>query len=238
MMFTDRTELLIGNNNLEKIINSKIAVIGLGGVGSYAVEAIARSGCRNIIIADCDVVDETNINRQLIATRSVIGMKKTDVVLRRICDINPDADVRVFSDFVTEQNICTILNDPEIRVIDAIDTMDSKIALLEYLYRNDYKFISSMGAGGRINPEKVKIADISKTEYCPLAKKIRQELRARDIFKGIKTVYSSEQPILNPGSGVRNNNTGKSPIGSMPYIPAIFGLYCAADILSNIITNK
>ena len=209
-----RTKLLLGED-IEKIKKTKICICGIGGVGSFSLEALARAGVGNIIIVDKDIVDITNINRQLIATVDNVGKPKTDIALKRIKDINPNINVVSIQEYIDEINICKYVTDDCDYVIDAIDSIESKIAL---------KIISCMGMGNRLEPLKIKVEDIYKTEMCPLAKIIRKRLKQENI-DNLKVVYSTEQPI----------KTNSKTLGSISYVPAVAGLVMASEVVKDII---
>lgn len=222
----DRTYKLIGVNNVEKLKNSTVAVFGLGGVGSYVLEALARCGIQNIIIIDKDIVDITNINRQLIATHSTIGKAKVEVSKERILDINPNANVVSINAFVSKDNIVQMLGGKHIDyIIDAIDTVSSKLSIIEYSYNNNIKIISCMGTGNKIDASKFEITDINKTSVCPLAKVIRKELRKLNIPK-LKVLYSKEEPI---------KSTSSTP-ASISFVPSVAGLLIAGEVIRDLIS--
>ena len=222
----DRTYKLIGVNNVEKLKNSTVAVFGLGGVGSYVLEALARCGIQNIIIIDKDIVDITNINRQLIATHSTIGKDKVEVSKERILDINPNANVVSINAFVSKDNIVQMLGGKHIDyIIDAIDTVSSKVSIIEYAYNNNIKIISCMGTGNKIDASKFEITDINKTSVCPLAKVIRKELRKLNIPK-LKVLYSKEEPI---------KSTSSTP-ASISFVPSVAGLLIAGEVIRDLIS--
>lgn len=221
----DRTEKLISQENVAKLKNSTIALFGLGGVGSYVLEALARSGIQNLIIIDKDVIDITNINRQLLATHSTIGKSKVDVAKERILDINPNCNVTAIKEFVSKENIENMLVGIKIDyIVDAIDTVSSKLGIIEYAYNNHIKIISCMGTGNKLDASKFEITDINKTSVCPLAKVIRKELRNLNIPK-LKVLYSNEEPI----------NQKSSPPASISFVPSVAGLLIAGEVIRDLI---
>ena len=221
----DRTEKLISQENVAKLKNSTIALFGLGGVGSYVLEALARSGIQNLIIIDKDVIDITNINRQLLATHSTIGKSKVDVAKERILDINPNCNVTAIKEFVSKENIENMLVGIKIDyIVDAIDTVSSKLGIIEYAYNNHIKIISCMGTGNKLDASKFEITDINKTSVCPLAKVIRKELRNLKIPK-LKVLYSNEEPI----------NQKSSTPASISFVPSVAGLLIAGEVIRNLI---
>jgi len=220
-----KNELLIGKDNVDKLRNKKVLIIGLGGVGGFAAEAIVRSGIYNITIVDNDKIDITNLNRQIIALSSNIGKYKADILYDRIKDINPSCNVEKLKVFVSKENIPKILENNYDYVIDAIDSMTSKIDLIEYCYNNDIKIISSMGMGNRISPENIIIEDINKTQYCPMAKIIRRELRKRNI-KHLNVCYSKNEV----------NKRYKEP-SSMIFAPSTCGITMAYKVINDLIND-
>lgn len=221
----DRTEKLISQENVAKLKNSTIALFGLGGVGSYVLEALARSGIQNLIIIDKDVIDITNINRQLLATHSTIGKSKVDVAKERILDINPNCNVTAIKEFVSKENIENMLVGIKIDyIVDAIDTVSSKLGIIEYAYNNHIKIISCMGTGNKLDASKFEITDINKTSVCPLAKVIRKELRNLNIPK-LKVLYSNEEPI----------NQKSSTPASISFVPSVAGLLIAGEVIRDLI---
>jgi tRNA A37 threonylcarbamoyladenosine dehydratase len=220
-----REEALIGREGLKKLTAARVAICGLGGVGSYLAEALARSAIGHLLLIDCDTVTVSNINRQLCALHSTVGQNKADVVAARINDINPKCQVKIEKIFLDESSeIAKILQDIDY-IGDAIDYMPGKIALITYAYHHKMPLISSMGAGRRLDPLKFSIADISKTFDCPMAKTLRQQLRTLGIHKGVQVVFSSEIPL--PASA--------EYIGSIAFVPSVAGLVMASKIVKDII---
>ena len=232
-----RTELLLGAEKMQKLKKSTVMVVGVGAVGGYALEAIARSGIGNIILIDCDVFEETNINRQILALSSTIGQKKVDVAKSRVLDINPDCNVIAIDTFVDENNVSDLLSQKIDYVIDAIDTISSKCSLLEELVKKEINFISSMGAALRTDTSCIKLSTLDKTQNCGLAKNIRHRLRQKNIdIKYIKCVYSDEN--ITSGSILESNSIGeKNILGSLPTITAIFGLTMANEAIKFLTKN-
>lgn len=224
-----RTEMLIGKDGVEKLKNSRVLVFGVGGVGGYVVEALARSGVGSIDIVDNDKISITNLNRQIIATYDTIGKYKVDAAEKRILSINPKAEIVKYNLFYTPETKTLIDFSKYDYIIDAIDTVAGKIAIIEEAKRNGIRIISSMGTGNKTNPTKLEVADISKTSMCPLARVIRQELKKRKISK-VKVVYSKEEPIKN---NVKENN--KTVPASMATVPAAAGLIIAGEVIKDLI---
>lgn len=225
---------------MEKLKRSRIAVFGLGGVGSYACEALARSGIGFIRMIDFDKVSLTNINRQLPALMSTVGKNKTDIMKSRLYDINPEISVEVFSEFCARENRERLIESVDY-VIDAIDSLNPKVSLIEDLYKAGVELVSSMGAAGRTSPEYIKIGDISETDVCPLAKKVRKMLKRRGIESGIDVVYSNEKPLPSiPRSACLVDNEkphrgrDRNIQSSICYIPAIMGLWAASHVIRKI----
>jgi len=232
-MDLSRSEILIGEENLKRLKESTVAIFGLGGVGGYALEAIVRAGVGSIIIADYDRVTPSNINRQILSLSSTMNELKTGIALQRAKDINPEINVTTISDRLTPQNIADIIPVKEnLYAIDAIDEIDAKTSLIAELVKRNIPFISSMGAGSRLDVSKVKVADISKTEYCPLAKVMRKKLRAIGITTGVRCIYSIESGF---GSA---QSQGKRVQGSISFMPGIFGLMAAGVIIGDIIVTS
>ena len=232
-----RTEMLIGTENLEKLKKSHIAIFGVGGVGGYAFEALVRSGVGEIDIFDNDVVDITNINRQIIATIDVVGLDKVEVARRRALIINPNVIVNTYKTFVLESNIESIDFSKYDYVIDAIDTVNGKLAIIEKAIKNNVNIISSMGTGSKLNPLELKVVDIYKTKGCPLAKVMRSELKKRNI-KSLKVCYSEEDVkqcmIENPPKRA----SGRPTPSSISFVPSCAGLIIASEVVKDIIGIK
>ena len=233
-----RTEMLLGKEAMEKLKKSKVAIFGIGGVGSYVVEGLARSGIGEFILIDKDVVSETNINRQIIATTKTIGMDKVEVSKQRILEINPEAKVEVYKEFYSKENSNNILDESISYIVDAIDTVTAKITLIEEAKRLNIPIISCMGTGNKLDFTKFEITDISKTSICPLAKVIRKELNKRKI-KDVKVLYSKEEPIkakeeIDECKGQTKDRTIPA-IGSIAFVPSVAGLMIAGEIVKDII---
>ena len=225
-----RTELALGKEGLEKIKNSKIVLFGLGGVGSYIAEALARIGVQNLIIVDGDVVDITNINRQLIANMETIGRNKAELVKERINLINPFANVVAISKFVKSESDIDFVDGTVDYVIDAIDDFDAKIMIIKKSKELGLNLISSMGTAKRLHGEMFKITDISKTSVCPLAKKIRKELNRLKISK-VKVLYSDENPVE---THEIDGDEGKS-LGSVSFVPPVAGMLIAGEVVRDLL---
>ena len=228
----ERLELLIGNEQVSRLHNSKVAVFGVGGVGGYVAEALARSGVGSFVLVDNDVVSVTNLNRQIIALHSTIGKYKVDVMADRILDINPDADIEVKKCFFLPETSDEFDFNSYDYVADCVDTVAAKVEIISCAKNAGIPVISSMGAGGKLNPEMFEVADISKTSVCPLAKAMRRELRIRGI-KGVKVVYSKEEPIKNIVGG-KADDAGRHVPGSSAFTPSVAGLIMASQIIKDL----
>lgn len=229
--FFSRTELLLGEKALEKLEKSRVAVFGVGGVGGYCVEALVRSGLGHIDIIDNDTVSLSNINRQIIATVDTVGRKKVEVAKERILSINPDIEVNTFDTFFLPENADEFDFKGYDYIIDAIDTVSAKIALVEKANEFNIPIISSMGAGNKLNPEMFEITDIYKTSVCPLARVLRGELKKRGIKK-LKVVYSKEK-ALKPLKSDEKTTKRQIP-GSISFVPSTVGLIIAGEVIKDI----
>ena len=227
-----RTELLVKEEGIERLRSANILIVGLGGVGSFAAEFLVRSGIGNLTIVDGDTVDTTNINRQLPALNSTIGKNKTDVVAERILDINPEINLKKINEFLEPERMEEILTQEKFNyVLDCIDSLSPKLALIITCKRKKIKLVSAMGAGGKTDPSKVMVRDISKTNNCFLAKQIRKKLKKEQIHKGFRCVFSTEIQDENSLKMTDGSNYKKSFYGTISYMPAIFGLYAAAEVI-------
>lgn len=238
----ERTHILLKEQGLNIIQRSHVLIAGLGGVGSYTAEALARLGIGQLTIIDSDTVAESNINRQLVALHSTIGCKKVAVMKERILDINPACVVNAVDAFINEDTRKDILKDSNYSyVVDALDTCTPKVAFLKEAYDIGFSIVSSMGAGGKFDPTMIRVDDISKTQVCPLARKIRLSLRAKKVGAGIKAVYSIEKPQLPLPPEYIGKVRTRSVNGTVSYMPAIFGMHLAAvvtqDLLKTVLTK-
>ena len=229
-----RTELLIGKKNLNKLKNAKVAIFGIGGVGSFVVEGLARSGIQKFILVDNDEISLTNLNRQIIATKKTIGRAKVEVAKERILEINPNANVEIYQEFFIKDNN-RILNNSIDYIIDAVDTITAKIELVLIAKKLNIPIISSMGTGNKLDPTKFEVTDIYKTSVCPLAKVMRKELKSRNIEK-LKVVYSKEEPIKT--NSVTDEKKDKKIVpGSISFVPSVAGLIIAGEVIKDFIKN-
>lgn len=228
----ERTAMLLGEPALQRLSSAHAVVVGVGGVGAYAAEMLVRAGVGHLAIVDSDTVSRSNINRQLIALNSTVGKSKTEVLGARLLDINPALDLSCIECYVDESNVSDILPAADV-VIDAIDTLSPKIALIQHCLRVGIPLVSSMGSGAKLDVTKVRIADISRTRMCPLAHMLRKRLHKLGITTGFLAVYSEEEPVRE-ATVMEESRNKKSQVGSVPYLPAVFGCACAQAALCRI----
>lgn len=226
-----RTELLIGLEGMEQLRGASVLVFGVGGVGSHCIEALARSGIGHLILVDNDTVSLTNINRQSIALHSTVGQYKTKVMKEKIRDIDPAIRVDTYETFVLPDNVETVFREQPDYVIDAIDTVTAKLAVIEYAQERGIPVISSMGTGNKLHPELFEITDISKTSVCPLCRVMRRELKARGIAH-LKVVYSKEKPVDTSGRETGEDPGARRSVpGSISFVPPAAGLLIAGEVI-------
>lgn len=225
--FLQRTSLLIGDSGMQRLLKASVIVIGLGGVGSYAAEGLARSGIGHLTLVDRDRIEATNINRQLPALHSTIGRYKCEVMAERILDINPGIDLRVLAMEYTPGTADSILDQPYDFVLDAIDSLTDKIHLITHSLEKGLPIISSMGAANRLDPLKFQITDINNTHTCPMARKVRRELRQLGIDSGVPVVYSTENPH-------KLQDKQSTRLGSVSFVPGTAGLAMAGFVINSI----
>lgn len=228
-----RTELLIGKKGVEKLQKSKVAIFGIGGVGSFVVEALARAGIGNFILVDKDIVSLTNINRQIIATTKTVGKPKVEVAKERILEINSEANIEIYEEFFMPESE-DIIDSTVDYIVDAIDTVTAKIELVVRANKQCIPIISCMGTGNKLDPTKFEVTDIYKTSVCPLAKVMRKELKVRNI-KELKVVYSKEEPIKQ--LEIENVENSKQIPGSVSFVPSVAGLIIAGEVIKDILYN-
>ncbi len=238
LSWLSRTTLLVGKKGIEKLQNAHVLVIGLGGVGSYAAEAIARSGVGKMTIVDGDTVDPSNRNRQLPALSSTHGLYKADLMHQRLMDINPDLELISMKTFLTPDKVEEILENRYSYIVDAIDSLTPKITLLSTAYYKNFRIVSSMGAGGKMDPTKVQVTDIGKTKICNLAYMVRKRLRYKGVYGGIKAVYSPETALKSSLMLTDGSNFKKSAFGTISYLPAVFGCACASVVIRDLVEWK
>lgn len=231
----ERTELLLGEEKLARLKRAHVLVVGLGGVGAYAAEMVARAGVGKMTIADADAVNTTNINRQLVALHSTVGRQKADVLAERLRDINPGIDLRVVNRYIRDEETYRLLDAARYDyVVDAIDTLSPKLALIAAALERGYPLVSSMGAGAKTDPTRIEIADIAKTHHCPLAHMLRKRLHKIGIRSGFRAVFSPE-PIREGAMILCEEQNKKSNVGTISYIPAAFGIACASVVIRGLI---
>src|SRR5690554_628368 len=230
-IWQERAELLFKSEGIEKLKNAHVLVVGLGGVGSFAAEFLVRAGVGNLTIVDGDVVDITNINRQLPALHSTIDEPKVKIVGDRLMDINPELNLTRIEEFVTPERAPEIVTSQYDYVLDCIDSITPKLHLIVAAKKQKVKIISNMGAGGKMEVSKVVVKDISKTDVCPLAKVIRKRLKKMGVSKGVKAVFSKEHPDESSLKMSDGTNFKKSFFGTNSWIPALFGLYSAETVI-------
>ena len=229
-----RTELLIGKDRLKRLMNAHIMVVGLGGVGSFAAEFIARSGIGEMTIVDGDKVDPSNRNRQLPALFTTHGQSKADIMGDRLMQINPELQLHVVKDFIMPEKVDELLNARLDYVVDAIDSITPKLTLIKAAYAKGLRLVSSMGAGGKMDPTQLEVSDISKTYNCPFAQQIRKQLKGDGIRKGVKVVFSPEENDKESLMLTDGSNFKKSAYGTMSYLPATFGATLASVVIRDI----
>lgn len=233
----ERTELLLGEEKLTLLRNANVLVVGLGGVGAYAAEMITRAGVGKMTIADADTVSKSNINRQLIALHSTIGQEKSELMAQRLRDINPEIELQVINRFIKDDETDALLDSqPFDYVVDAIDTLSPKLALIKGALDRNIPLVSSMGAGAKTDPTKMEICDIAKTHHCPLAHMLRKRLHKIGIRTGFQAVFSPE--AVREGAMILcNEQNKKSNTGTISYIPALFGIGCASVVVRGLINE-
>jgi len=231
-----RTKLLIGEEAINKLKTSRVAVFGVGGVGGYVCEALIRSGVGAFDLIDKDTVSVSNINRQIIATLSTVGRAKTEVMKERMLDINPNADIRIHNKFFLPENADEFPFEEYDYIVDAVDTVTAKISIIEKAMEFDIPVISSMGAGNKLDPSRFRVADIYKTNVCPLAKVMRRELKKRNI-KHLKVVFSDEEPLKPELPEGEELPVGKHSVpGSIAFVPSAAGLVLASEVVKDLIS--
>ena len=231
----ERTELLLGSEKLDLLKQAHVLVVGLGGVGAYAAEMIARAGVGRMTIADADVVAPSNINRQLVALHSTVGRQKAEILAGRLRDINPAIELTVVNKYIKDEETYTLLDAARYDwVVDAIDTLSPKLALIKGALDRGLPVVSSMGAGAKTDPTKLEIADIGKTHHCPLAHMLRKRLHKIGVHSGFRAVFSPE-PMREGAMILCEEQNKKSNVGTISYIPALFGIGCASVVIRGLI---
>ena len=238
----ERTELLYGAEAVKRLAAARVLVVGIGGVGGYAAELLVRAGIGRMFIADGDRVDVTNINRQTIALTSTVGKPKVEIMAAKLRDINPEIKLETCSEFIKDEKTGEILQNGFDFVVDAIDVLSHKVSLIAACLNADIKLVSSMGAGAKTDPGAVKLADISKSFNCRLAKMVRKRLHKRGIYSGFKVVFSEEMADAEAVCLDKNTKEGEAgtltTAGTVSYMPAIFGCHCAAEVVGEITGDR
>jgi tRNA A37 threonylcarbamoyladenosine dehydratase len=235
MSFLERSLLLIKEDSIQKLAKSHVLIVGVGGVGSYAAEAICRAGVGKITLIDGDVVQKSNINRQLPALHSTIDEAKVEIMRKRLLDINPNAEIQVLQQFIMPEAVEQVIPKDVDFVLDCIDSITPKITLIIHCKKNKIRFISSMGAGGKMDPSRIKIADINDTRDCFFSRDIRKRLRKEKFSYGVKVVYSDEPVSKSTMALSPDTMYKKSFYGTISYMPAMFGMTMASFVIRKII---
>ena len=228
-----RTALLIGADGLSRLAQARVAIFGVGGVGSFAAEGLLRAGVGHFLLVDHDVVDVSNLNRQIHATTRTVGQKKTDVMRARMLDINPNAEIRAIGELYTPDRADAFFAEPTDYIVDAVDMVSAKISLAEEATRRGIPIVSSMGAGNKLDPTRFEVADIYETTVCPLAKVMRKELKKRGIPR-LKVVYSKEPPLHPAPAGEENGDARRQTPGSISFVPSVAGLILAGEVVRDL----
>lgn len=234
----ERTRVIVGDHGVELLQHSRVLLTGLGGVGSFAAEALARSGIGHLTLADCDLVAPSNINRQLVALQSTIGRKKIEVMAQRIADINPDCRLTLLDRFLDGDEMTDLLAPGFNYVIDAIDSLNSKLALVESAVRQGIPVASSMGAGGRTDPSRLRVGDLMDSDVCPLAREVRRRLRRRGLGRGVLAVWSDEKPCAPLPPEPTGRGRPRAVNGTVSYMPALFGMTLAGAVIHRLLERK
>lgn len=235
LSWLSRTQLLIGEKALQQLASSHVMVVGLGGVGSYAAEFIARSGVGQMTIIDGDVVDPTNRNRQLPALATNHGLSKALIMAERLKAINPELQLHIIKEFINPEMVLQQLSHRPDYIIDAIDSITPKVTFIRLAYESKLRLVSSMGAGAKLDPTRLQVVDISKTYNCPFAQQIRKKLKEHKIYRGVKVVFSPEEPIKESLMLTDGKNYKKSAYGTISYLPAVFGAVASSVVIRDLI---
>lgn len=235
MSWQERTRLLLGEEKLSIINGAHVLVVGLGGVGAYAAEMLARAGVGHLTLADADTVGESNINRQLIALHSTIGRAKTEILTERLRDINPNIVLTIHTEYIRDEKTWELLDEAKYDyVVDCIDTLSPKVNLIVGSLERRYKLVSSMGAGAKTDPTKIEVKDIGKSHHCPLAHMLRKRLHKQGVRSGFWAVFSPE-PVREGSMIIAEETNKKSNVGSISYIPASFGCVCTSVVIRDLL---
>ncbi len=238
MHWLERTELLLGEGKLNKLSNSHVLVVGLGGVGAYAAEQICRAGVGEMTIVDGDLIHLTNINRQLPALNSSLGQPKAEYLGQRMMDINPELKLHIIQEYIRDERMKEIVSQPYDFVVDAIDTLSPKIFLIHDTLKFGNRIVSSMGAGGKVDPMLVKVSDISESYNCPLARILRKRLSRLGIKEGFKVVFSPEEVDESSTRPCEGEPNKKTTVGTISYMPPIFGCFIASVVIRGLLEDK
>jgi tRNA A37 threonylcarbamoyladenosine dehydratase len=232
-----RTELLLGNEKLDKLKKAHILVVGLGGVGAYAAEQLCRAGVGEMTLVDGDHIELTNINRQLAASISNLGKDKTEVMGQRLKDINPNLKLHLVKEFLSDERIVEILKEHKYDyIVDAIDTLAPKIILIYHSLQLNLKIVSAMGAGGKMDPSKIQMCDISKSYNCKLARMLRKKLHQLGVYEGVKVVFSPED-VSKQAVVLTESRNKRSNVGTISYMPPLFGCFCSSIVINELLAN-
>lgn len=227
--------MLLGEEGAAKLRDAHVSVIGVGGVGGFAAETLARAGVGHLLALDSDIISETNRNRQILALSSTVGRSKCDALRERLLDINPEIELVTVPEYITEENIATLLDPYRIDfLVDAIDTLSPKICLIQYCLKRGVPMVSSMGAGAKLDATAVRVADIAQTRMCPLAHMLRKRLHKLGIFTGFDAVFSVEEPRRS-SVVLEESRNKKSQVGTISYLPSVFGAVCAQVAIRRIV---
>lgn len=233
----ERTELLIGKEKIEKLRNSHVLVVGLGGVGAYAAESICRAGIGELTIVDGDLINPSNKNRQLVALESTIDKLKAETLGQRLLDINPELKLNIIQEYIKDERMLEILDKPFDYVVDAIDTLSPKVYLIYHSIQKGLRIVSSLGSGARMDPTKITIKDISKSYNCRLGFLLRKRLRKLGVHKGFKVIFSEDKADANAVIVDEPGENKKSTVGTISYIPPIYGCFCASVVIRDLIES-
>ncbi len=236
-LWLERTKLLLGEESLVKLSQKHVLIVGLGGVGAYAAEQICRAGIGALTIADGDSIHESNINRQLPALHSTIGLPKAELLGKRLLDINPNLKLTIIQEYLRDERLKSILNQKYDYVVDAIDTLSPKVFLIHDALKLGHRVVSSMGSGGKVDPTQIRISDISESNGCPLARIVRKRLHRLGIRQGFKVVYSPEEVPEHATRPCEGEPNKKTTLGTISYMPPIFGCMIASVVIRELIND-
>lgn len=238
MNWLSRADLLLGSEKIAKLEDSHVLVVGLGGVGAYTAEQLCRAGVGKLTIVDGDTIHLTNLNRQLGALHSTLGMPKAEVLGKRLLDINPNLELTVIQEYIRDERMVEVLDQPYNYVVDAIDTLSPKIFLIYHTLRLGHPLVSSMGSGGKVDPTKVMIADFSESNTCPLARILRKRLRRLGVNGGFQVVFSKEEVPEHAMQPCVDEPNKKTTLGTISFMPPIFGCFMASVVIRGILNSE